>query len=84
MQGEGRPPAGHDIEFKQVTFSYLDKPVLHDLNLSMPAGSFTALVGPSGSGKSMVLRLIARFYDPEQGTVHTARDRRGGSARLLP
>lgn len=69
MQGEGSPPAGHDIEFKQVTFSYLDKPVLHDLNLSMSAGSFTALVGPSGSGKSTVLRLIARFYDPEQGMV---------------
>lgn len=69
MQGDRQPPSGHDIEFKQVTFGYLDKPVLQDVSVQMPAGSFTALVGPSGSGKSTLLRLIARFYDPEQGMV---------------
>ncbi|MFM1653237.1 ABC transporter ATP-binding protein [Brevibacillus sp. B_LB10_24] len=69
MQGERTPPADHDIELKQVTFGYLDQPILQDVSISMPAGSFTALVGPSGSGKSTILRLIARFYDPDQGTV---------------
>lgn len=69
MQGERQPPADHDIELKQVTFSYLDQPVLRDVSVSMPAGSFTALVGLSGSGKSTILRLIARFYDPEKGIV---------------
>ncbi|MFC3769209.1 ABC transporter ATP-binding protein [Paenibacillus sp. GCM10012303] len=69
MQGDQPPPEGHDIEFRQVTFGYLDKPVLRDVSLRMPSGSFTALVGPSGSGKSTVLRLIARFYDPDQGEV---------------
>jgi ATP-binding cassette subfamily B protein len=69
MQGERHPPEGHDVELKQVTFGYLDEPVLRDVNVSMPAGSFTALVGPSGSGKSTILRLIARFYDPEKGMV---------------
>lgn len=69
MQGEGQPPLDHDVELKQVTFGYLDQPVLRDVSISMPAGSFTALVGPSGSGKSTVLRLIARFYDPEKGRV---------------
>lgn len=69
MQGERQPPADHDIELKQVTFSYLDQPVLRDVSVSMPAGSFTALVGLSGSAKSTILRLIARFYDPEKGMV---------------
>lgn len=69
MQGERQPPANHDIELKQVTFGYLDQPVLRDVSVSMPAGSFTAFVGPSGSGKSTILRLIARFYDPEKGRV---------------
>lgn len=69
MQGERQPPADHDVELKQVTFSYLDQPILRDVNISMPAGSFTALVGPSGSGKSTVLRLIARFYDPNKGRL---------------
>lgn len=69
MQGERQPPAEHDIELKQVTFGYLDQPVLRNVSVSMPAGSFTALVGLSGSGKSTILRLIARFYDPEKGMV---------------
>jgi len=69
MQGERKPPADHDIELNQVTFGYLDQPILRDVSLSIPAGSFTALVGPSGSGKSTILRLIARFYDPDRGTV---------------
>jgi ATP-binding cassette subfamily B protein len=69
MQGQGMPPERHAIELSDVTFGYLDQPILQDVNLRIPEGSLTALVGPSGSGKSTVLRLIARFYDPDRGTV---------------
>ena len=69
MPGDRRPPEGHDIELRNVTFGYRDEPVLKDVSLRIPEGSFTALVGPSGSGKSTVLRLIARFHDPDEGQV---------------
>ncbi|MFB7813644.1 ABC transporter ATP-binding protein [Paenibacillus chitinolyticus] len=69
MPGKRQPPAAYDIELEQVTFGYNRQTVLKEVNLSIPAGTFTALVGPSGSGKSTVLRLIARFYDPAGGKV---------------
>ena len=56
----------NDIALKHVTFSYdgsEQNEVLHDVNLELPEGSFTALVGPSGGGKSTIARLIARFWD---------------------
>ena len=61
-----------DIELSHVSFSYTgksDEMVLHDVNLKMPQGSFTALVGPSGGGKSTVARLIARFWDVTEGSI---------------
>lgn len=61
-----------DITLKDVTFSYDgtgENEVLHHVSLSMPEGSFTALVGPSGGGKSTVARLIARFWDVTGGSV---------------
>ncbi len=61
-----------DIELSHVSFSYTgkrDEMVLHDVNLKMPQGSFTALVGPSGGGKSTVARLIARFWDVTVGSI---------------
>lgn len=61
-----------DITLKDVTFSYdgtRENEVLHHVSLSMPEGSFTALVGPSGGGKSTVARLIARFWDVTGGSV---------------
>ncbi len=62
-------PAGWGIEFDDVTFGYGDAPVLRDLSFTAPAGGMTAIVGPSGSGKTTITKLIARFYDPESGTV---------------
>ena len=59
----------NDIALKHVTFSYdgsEQNEVLHDVNLELPEGSFTALVGPSGGGKSTIARLIARFWDRRQ------------------
>ncbi|MFL6426961.1 MAG: ABC transporter ATP-binding protein [Acidobacteriaceae bacterium] len=62
------------IEFRHLNFAYTDtdgKPVevLHDINLEIPAGTSLALVGPTGSGKSTMVGLIARLYDAEPGTV---------------
>jgi ATP-binding cassette subfamily B protein len=64
-----RDPAGFGVEFRSVTFGYGGAPVLRDLSFTAPAGAMTAIVGPSGSGKTTITRLIARFYDPEAGTV---------------
>lgn len=64
--------AHSDIELEHVSFSYTGKEnemVLHDVNLKMSQGSFTALVGPSGGGKSTVARLIARFWDVTDGCI---------------
>ena len=62
----------NDIALKHVTFSYdgsEQNKVLHDVNLELPEGSFTALVGPSGGGKSTIARLIARFWDVTGGNI---------------
>lgn len=61
-----------DVEFKMVTFSYPSRPdvvVLRDFCLKIKGGTMVALVGGSGSGKSTVIWMIQRFYDPLQGKV---------------
>lgn len=63
-----------DIVLQDVSFSYgmnggEERDVLHRINLTMPEGSFTALVGPSGGGKSTIARLIARFWDVTGGSI---------------
>ena len=63
---------GTDIELENVSFAYEGNQkdaVLHQVGLSMPKGSFTALVGPSGGGKSTIARLIARFWDVTEGRI---------------
>lgn len=60
---------GH-VELKNVNFSYPSRPqiqILNNLSLLIPAGNTVALVGTSGSGKSTVVSLIERFYDPTSG-----------------
>ncbi|EPS40674.1 hypothetical protein H072_5462 [Dactylellina haptotyla CBS 200.50] len=60
------------VEFKNVTFTYPTRPdavVIRDLSLSIRPGEFVAIVGDSGSGKSSLLSLLQRFYDPTHGTV---------------
>ena len=58
-----------DIEFSDLNFAYNGVPVLHDINLHIPAGSSLAIVGPTGSGKTTLVSLIARIYDTAPGTV---------------
>ena len=58
-----------EIEFRHLNFSYNSTPVLHDINLRIPAGSSLAIVGPTGSGKTTLVSLIPRIYDAEPGTV---------------
>ncbi len=58
------------VEFRDVSFSYASgEPVLKALNLTFEAGKTTALVGPSGGGKSTILNLVLRLYDPLSGSV---------------
>ena len=59
-----------DIEFDQVDFAYdLERPILKQLSLSVPAGAKVAIVGASGSGKSTIGRLLYRFYDLQSGCI---------------
>ena len=70
---ENRADVKHtDVQLKNVHFSYTGDEkdeVLHGIDLTLPQGSFTALVGPSGGGKSTVAKLIARFWDVTSGTI---------------
>lgn len=64
------PPAG-DLVVDHVTFRYagVERAALDDVSLTLPAGTRLALVGPTGAGKSTLAKLMARLYDPSEGTV---------------
>lgn len=58
-----------EIEYKNVTFGYTDKDVLKNVSFSVRQGEMTALVGPSGGGKSTIANLLARFWDVKDGSI---------------
>ena len=58
-----------EIEYQGVTFGYTDKDVLKDVSFSVDQGKMTALVGPSGGGKSTIANLLARFWDVKTGSI---------------
>lgn len=64
------PPIEGRVELSDVHFAYQDDvEVLHDVNLSIPAGYTVALVGPTGAGKTSIANLVARFYDVTEGAI---------------
>jgi len=58
-----------EVSFQGVGFAYDNQPVLNDFTIDVQPGEVVALVGPSGAGKSTVVGLLARFYDPQAGTI---------------
>ncbi|CAJ0593586.1 unnamed protein product [Cylicocyclus nassatus] len=70
--GKREPPLEGEIKFENVYFTYPSRPnniVLKGLDLTIQAGQTTALVGPSGGGKSSIVALIQHFYEPDKGTI---------------
>jgi ATP-binding cassette subfamily B protein len=63
------PRVAGKIDIDHVVFSYGAEPVLHGIDIGIPAGGCLALVGESGGGKSTLARLVGRFYDPDAGEV---------------
>jgi ATP-binding cassette subfamily B protein len=70
-ESKATTPSSHaDIEFRNVSFSYgPGRTVLHKFNLTIRAGTSTAFVGTTGSGKTTLVKLLMRFYDPSQGSL---------------
>ncbi|MFC0503365.1 ABC transporter ATP-binding protein [Micromonospora costi] len=65
-----RGPGHGELAFRQVSFGYrTEAPILTDLELTVPAGQTVALIGATGAGKSTIAKLVARFHDPDRGTV---------------
>lgn len=66
----GLPDGPGAVRFENVTFGYDPaKPVLQDVTFEVPGGKVAAIVGPTGAGKTTLVSLIARFYDPQQGRI---------------
>lgn len=69
MKGEEDLKVSNNIEIRDLSFSYNDSKVLDDVTLDINENELTAFIGYSGSGKSTLIKLISRFYDPDEGTI---------------
>ena len=70
VDGADIPLQHYDIQFEQVRFGYEAKrPILKDVSFRIPEKTSAAIVGPSGSGKTTICSLLARFYDPQSGSI---------------
>ena len=73
-------PRGH-VEFDNVSFQYReDIPLIQHFSVNVPAGATVAIVGPTGAGKTTLVNLLMRFYDPDEGTIRID----GVDTRTLP
>ncbi len=64
------PPFSDEITFDNISFAYeADRPVLHNVSFSAKPGTITAIVGPTGSGKSTLVGLLTRIFDPDSGSI---------------
>ena len=69
-EGRELPAVKGAVELDNVNFSYFkDRPVLRDINLSVPPGSHVAVVGPTGCGKTTLINLLMRYYEPDSGKI---------------
>ena len=68
---DGEMPAAdfESLEFQNVSFSYKDKEIIHDLSFKINKGEIAALVGHNGAGKTTIIKLLLRLYDPDSGTI---------------
>ena len=69
INGDEITPASHDIELKNVTFAYENRTIINGVDLKIPERTTTAIVGPSGGGKTTLTNLMARFWDVQSGEV---------------
>ena len=69
IEGAEITPASHDIELKNITFAYENRTIINDVDLKIPERTTTAIVGPSGGGKTTLTSLMARFWDVKSGEV---------------
>ena len=69
IDGAELTPADASVEFQDVSFAYGDRTILDHVSLTVPSGSITAVVGPSGGGKTTLCNLIARFWDVQGGKI---------------
>ncbi len=69
IEGENSKPASYDLHAEHIDFSYGNKKIIRDITLDIPEGTTTAIVGPSGGGKTTLTNLLARFWDVDSGRI---------------
>lgn len=69
LDGQTADPENHNIQVKNIEFSYGKKKIINGVSFAIPEGSTTAIVGPSGGGKTTLTKLIARFFDVDSGSI---------------
>ncbi len=69
IEGKSIVPENHNVELSNVDFSYEKKKIINNVSLRIPEKTTTAIVGPSGGGKTTLCHLIARFWDADRGSV---------------
>lgn len=69
INGEEITPANHDLELKNITFAYENRNIINGIDLKIPEKTTTAIVGPSGGGKTTLTSLMSRFWDVKSGEV---------------